>query len=110
MRRPWIKNRASSHKRRAYQGILIKKRLFVEGFRLLRRLAQGPLTRSEAESELTIPYREWYRWLKVLRECGIPLAEDFRRMHNRRTAEKTYRPWPEDWERLIGARPGSRRR
>ncbi|MBI2997904.1 MAG: hypothetical protein HYY46_05545 [Deltaproteobacteria bacterium] len=89
-------------KKRNYQGVLIKKRLFVEGFRLLRRMAQSPLSQADAESELKIPYREWYRWLKVLREAGIPLAEDYRREHGRKLNEKTYRLWPEDWDRLIG--------
>ena len=65
-------------KRRNYQGVLVKKRLFAEGFRLLRRMAQGPLSRDDAESELKIPYREWYRWLKVFREANIPLAESYR--------------------------------
>ena len=89
-------------------GLLIKKRLFVEGFRLLQRLAQGELTRREAEHELRIPYREWYRWLKVFEECGIPLVRG-RRQRKGRTAETTVRLWRTDWHRLIEKPRGHRR-
>lgn len=89
---------------RPHFGLINKKRLFVEGFVLLRRLAEGPLSRDEAESELGIPYREWYRWLQIFKVCDIPLAEDYR-MHKHRTPEKTIRLWPQDWQRMIGSRP-----
>ena len=70
--------RRSLKPKRIHQTSPAKKKLFIEGFALLRRLAEGPLTRGETETELKIPYREWYRWLNVFRECGIPLAEDYR--------------------------------
>jgi hypothetical protein len=85
---------------RPHFGLTNKKKLFVEGFVLLRRLAEGPLSRAEAESELGIPYREWYRWLEIFKEAGIPLAIDYR--YRKGTAnEKTVRLWPQDWARLI---------
>jgi hypothetical protein len=87
-------------KLRIHQTSPEKKRLFIEGFALLRRLAEGPLSRHEAETELRIPYREWYRWLRVFKECGIPLAEHYR-MRNGRVNEKTVRLWSQDWQRLI---------
>lgn len=83
-----------------HQTSAAKKKLFIEGFALLRRLAEGPLSRDDAESELGIPYREWYRWLRVFKECGIPLAVDYR--YRKGTVnEKTVRLWPQDWARLV---------
>jgi hypothetical protein len=70
------------------------------GFALLRRLAEGPLSRAEAENELKIPYREWYRWLRVFKECDIPLALDYR-MRRGKVNETTVRLWREEWARLI---------
>jgi hypothetical protein len=92
---------------RPHFGLKNKKKLFVEGFVLLRRLAEGPLTREEAESELGIPYREWYRWLEVFRDANIPLAYDYKARRDKRHNAPTVRLWPEDWQRLI-QRSGSR--
>ena len=96
-------------KPRPHFGLINKKKLFVEGFVLLRRLAEGPLSRTEAESEIGIPYREWYRWLIVFKECGIPLAEDYRPRRGT-TNEKTICLWPEDWARLLDPRSTPRKR
>ena len=86
--------------KRPHFGLINKKRLLVEGFVLLRRLAQGPLSRDEAQSELGIPYREWYRWLQIFAECDIPLAINYRMRHGKAN-EKTIRLWREDWNRLV---------
>lgn len=102
--------KATKRKRpRAIAGVHVKKRLFVEGFRLLRAMALGPLSKEDAASNLGIPRREWYRWLTVFREVGIALAVGSRR---RRAGppEKTYRLWSQDWARLVLATPLSRRR
>ena len=96
-------------KKRIHQRSQAKKRLFIEGFALLRHLAEGPLSRGDAESELRIPYREWYRWLRVFKDCGIPLAIDYRRRRGT-TDEKTIRLWPEDWARLIKPATAPRKR
>lgn len=87
-------------KKRIHQSSPAKKKLFLEGFALLRRLAEGPMSRAEAESELSIPYREWYRWLRVFKDCGIPLAVDYRRRRGM-IDEKTMRLWPQAWAQLI---------
>jgi hypothetical protein len=94
---------------RIHQSSPAKKKLFIEGFALLRRLAEGPLSRDEAESELKIPYREWYRWLVVFKECGIPLAEDYRPGRGWKR-EKTVRLWRQDWLRLIDPKGAPRKR
>ena len=92
--------RRAPAKNRIHQTSPAKKKLFIEGFALLRRLAEGPLSRAEAESELRIPYREWYRWIRVFNECRIPLAIDYR-MRRGKMNEKTVRLWPQDWNRLV---------
>ena len=84
----------------ARYGVKVKKKLLLKGFELLRRLAQGPLSRDDAERELGIPYRDWYRWLQIFAECEIPLAEDYR-IRRGRAPERTLRLWPQDWHRLI---------
>ena len=60
---------------RIHQDSPEKKRLLIEALALLRRMAQGPLSRDEAGRELNVPYREWYRWLRVFKECGGGLKE-----------------------------------
>jgi len=94
---------------RIHQTSPAKKKLFIEGFALLRRLAEGPLSRDEAESELKIPYREWYRWLVVFKECAIPLAEDYRTGRGWKS-EKTVRLWRQDWLRLIDPKSAPRKK
>jgi hypothetical protein len=95
--------RQRTRPKRPHFGLTNKKRLFVEGFVMLRRLAHGPLSRDEAAAELGIPYREWYRWLEIFKLLDIPLAEAYRKRKHL-PPEKTLRLWPEDWERLIKRR------
>jgi len=86
---------------RPHFGLTNKKKLFVEGFVLLRRLAQRSLSRDEAKAELGIPYREWYRWLEVFKDAEIPLAFKPPKNSDRRYSSPTVRLWPQDWQRLI---------
>jgi len=88
-------------KTRPHFGLTNKKKLFVEGFVLLRRLAHGPLARDEAKTELGIPYREWYRWLEVFRDAEIPLVFKSPKNRDRRYNSPTLRLRRRDWERLI---------
>ncbi|MBI3065669.1 MAG: hypothetical protein HYY82_12145 [Deltaproteobacteria bacterium] len=86
-------------------GAIVRTRLFTEGLSLLRLMAQGPVSRHDAELELKIHPRRWYRWLKTFERCQIPLAIDMRviRLPAERgpRTEKTFRLWPQDWQRLI---------
>ena len=88
-------------KTRPHFGLTNKKKLFIEGFVLLRRLAQEPLSRDEAKIELGIPRREWYRWLEVFRDAEIPLAFKHPKNRDRRYSSPMVRLWRQDWQRLI---------
>lgn len=85
---------------RTQLGLAAKRRSFAEGFGLLREMALRPVSRRDAEIDLAIPTREWYRWLTVYRELGIPLAESARPRPSG-IPERTLRLWRADWERLI---------
>lgn len=74
MSRPSPATRRRRPPARTPAGVMAKKRELVEALRLLRRLAQGPLTRAEAEAELRIPCREWYRFLVAFRLAGLQPA------------------------------------
>ena len=86
---------------RAISGVHVKKRLFIEGLGLLRAMARAPVSFDDAAIELGIPRREWYRWLRVFRELGIPLAEGKRERRAGGRPERTVRLWRKDWARLI---------
>ncbi len=95
-------------------GAIIRTRLFIEGLMLLRLMAQRPVSRHDAELELKIHPRRWYRWLKTFERCEIPLAIDSRGIRSSAErgprTEKTYRLWPQDWRRLIDPKSAPRKK
>ena len=57
-------------------GVGIKKRILVEGLALIRLLRAQPTSRIDAEIELGIPCREFYRYLEALRLAAAPLRRE----------------------------------
>lgn len=57
-------------------GVEIKKRILVEGLALIRLLRAQPTSWHDAEAELGIPRREFYRYLAALRLAAAPLRHD----------------------------------
>lgn len=68
-------------RKRLPNGVAIKKRILVEGLALIRLLQVQRVSVHDAEAELGIPRREFYRYLQALELAGaslqrIPLARN----------------------------------
>jgi hypothetical protein len=73
-------------------GVGVKKRILVEGLALIRLLRSGHISWHDAEADLGIPRREFYRYLHALRLARAPLQQE--RIANDRSCYSLPRGWP----------------
>ena len=57
-------------------GVEVKKRILVEGLALIRLLRSGNVSCHDADAQLGIPRREFYRYLQALKLAGAPLRRE----------------------------------
>lgn len=73
-------------------GVGIKKRILVEGLALIRLLRGGTISWQDAEADIGIPRREFYRYLQALRLARAPLTQE--RISHNRSVYSLPRGWP----------------
>ena len=73
-------------------GVEVKKRILVEGLALIRLLRGGHISWQDAEAEIGIPRREFYRYLQALRLARAPLTQA--RIARDRSVYSLSRGWP----------------